>query len=146
MHAWSLMKWCLISICLVCECWTGFLVMLMALLLSQKIGILFMKTPKSLNCCFIHKICAQLPTSIYSASTIEREIESYFLLDQETSIWPRNWQVPLLLFLSILLPASEKPMSSKDDFLGYHKPKFWVPKRYLKMRLSAIKWDSLGHV
>ena len=31
----SLMKWYLISMCFVCECWTGFLEMLMALKLSQ---------------------------------------------------------------------------------------------------------------
>ena len=30
-----LMKWCWISMCLVLECWTGFLKMLMALVLSQ---------------------------------------------------------------------------------------------------------------
>ena len=39
----------------------------------------------------------------------------------------------------------KKLISSKNDFLGYHKPKFCVPIRYLKIRLSAIKWDSLRH-
>ena len=106
LSAWSLIKWCLISICLVREYWTGFLVMLMALVLSQKIGILCNATPKSLNCCLIYKIWAQqLPAAIYSTSAVERATEVYFLLNQETSIWPRNWHVPLVLFLSVLLPA-----------------------------------------
>ena len=106
LSTWSLIKWCLISICLVRECWTRFLVILMALMLSQKIRILCKVIPKSLNCCLIHKIWAeQLPTAIYSASTVKRATEFYFLLNQDTSIWPRNWHVPLVLFLSILLPA-----------------------------------------
>ena len=46
LSAWFLMKWGLISICFVRECWTGFLVILMALLLSQKIGTLCIATPK----------------------------------------------------------------------------------------------------
>ena len=81
LSAWSLMKWCLISICLVRECSTGFFVILMALVLSQKIGILCNATPKSLNCCLIHKIWAQqLPAAIYSASAVERATKFYFLL------------------------------------------------------------------
>ena len=58
LSAWSLMKWCLILICFVRECWTRFLVILMALVLSQKIEILCKIAPKSLNCCLIHKIWA----------------------------------------------------------------------------------------
>ena len=74
------------------ECWTRFLVMLMALVLSQKIGIICIETLKLLNYCFIHKICAQqLPVAIYSASVVERAKEFWFLLEQETSMWPRNW-------------------------------------------------------
>jgi len=37
-RTWSLMKWCLISICLVLECCIGFLVRLIALVLSQYKG------------------------------------------------------------------------------------------------------------
>ena len=71
LSAWFLVKYCLISICLVRECLTRFLVILMALVLSQKIRILCKVTLKSLNCCLIHKIWAQqLPAAIYSASTI----------------------------------------------------------------------------
>ena len=41
----SRMKWCLISICLVQECWTGFLEMLMALILSQYMMRCFWQIP-----------------------------------------------------------------------------------------------------
>ena len=58
LSAWSLIKWCLISICLVCECWTWFLVILMAHVFSQKIGILWKVTAKSLNYYLIYKIWA----------------------------------------------------------------------------------------
>ena len=92
LSACSLIKWCLISICLVHEYWTRFLVILMALVLSQKIKILCKVTPKSLNCYLIHKIWAQqLLATIYSASAVERVTEFYFLLNQKISIWLRNW-------------------------------------------------------
>ena len=46
---------------------------IMALVLSQKIVTLCKTTPKSLNCCFIQRICAQqLPAAIYSALAVER--------------------------------------------------------------------------
>ena len=44
----SLIKWYLISICLVFECWTGFLLKLIALVLSHWIKILLLFMPKSL--------------------------------------------------------------------------------------------------
>ena len=51
----------------------------MALVLSQKIRILCIETPKSLN-----KIYAQqLSAAIYSTSAVERATQFYFLLDQE---------------------------------------------------------------
>ena len=42
---WSLMKWCLTSICLVLEWWTGFLLRLIALVLSQWMGMLSNEDP-----------------------------------------------------------------------------------------------------
>ena len=82
LSAWSLMKWCLISICLVPEWWIGFLVILMALVLSQKIRILCKVTPKSLNYCLIHKIWAQqLSATIYSTSAVKKATDFCFLLD-----------------------------------------------------------------
>ena len=76
LSAWSLIKWCLISICLVRECWTRFLVILMALVLSQKIGTLCMVTPKSLNCCLIHKIWVQqllAARGVHSVGSVKTE-------------------------------------------------------------------------
>ena len=41
-------------------------------MLLKKIKKLFMDISKSLNCCLIHKICAQqLSTAVYSALTVE---------------------------------------------------------------------------
>ena len=39
LRTWSRMKWCLTSMCLVLECWIGFLVRHMALVLSHFMGI-----------------------------------------------------------------------------------------------------------
>ena len=54
-----------------------------------------------------------------------------------TSVFPIGFTTDII--------SIRKAISSKEDFLGYHKPKFWVLKRYLNIRLSAIKWDSLRH-
>ena len=103
---WSLMKWCLISMCLLLECCTGFFDRLIALVLSQNMGVLVSSMPKSLSCCLIHKIWAQqLPAIIYSASAVDNTTEFYFLLNHEIKLTPRNWQVPEVLFLSNLHPA-----------------------------------------
>ena len=68
----SLRKWCLISICLVLECMTGFLDKFIALVLSQLIGILFKRIPKSLSCCLSHNVWAQqLLAAMYFAYAVE---------------------------------------------------------------------------
>jgi len=60
----------LISMCLVLECMTEFLVRLIALVLSHFKGMWSRDTPKSSSCCFIQRLWAQqLPTAIYLAST-----------------------------------------------------------------------------
>ena len=106
---WSLMKWCLISICLVLECWIWFLVRLMALVLSHIKGTLLICKPKSASCCFSHRICAQQhPAAIYSALAVERATHACFLLCHEIRLEPRRWQVALVLFLSSLQPAKSE--------------------------------------
>ena len=106
---WSLMKWCLISICLVLECWIWFLVRLMALVLSHIKGTLLICDPKSASCFLSHRICAQqLPAAIYSASAVDRATHACFLLCQEIRLEPRRWQVPLVLFLSSLQPTKSQ--------------------------------------
>jgi hypothetical protein len=66
---------------------------------------------------------------MYSASAVERAIEFYFLEAQDTRDLSKNWQVPDVLFLSILHPAqsaSEYPIKSKVDPLGYQRPNLGV--------------------
>ena len=78
---WSLIKWWRISICLVLECYTGFFVKFIALVLSQRKRILDRFIPKSLSCCLIQRLCAQqLPASIYSASVVNNVEQVCFLL------------------------------------------------------------------
>jgi hypothetical protein len=66
---------------------------------------------------------------MYSASAVERATEFYFFEAQDNRDLHRNWQVPDVLFLSILHPsqsASEYPIKSKVDPLGYQSPNLGV--------------------
>ena len=104
--SWSLKKWWRISMCFVRECCTGLFANLIALSLSQNRGIASKWQPKSLNVCLIHKSCAQnAPALTYSASTVDKATEFYFLELQATNDRPRNWQVPVVLFRSTLQPV-----------------------------------------
>lgn len=69
----SLKMWCQTSVCLVLLCWTGFLAILRALVLSQMKGIVLLSTPKSSIWCFIHSNWAQQDaTATYSTSTVKK--------------------------------------------------------------------------
>ena len=142
----SLIKWCLMSICLVLEWWTGFLVKLIAPVLSQKIDTLSNFNPKSQRVYFIQRIWAQqLATAIYSAFVVDKATEFCFLLNKKTNELPRNWQVPLVLLRSSKLPAkstSEYPTNLNSTFIGYHNPRLIVPSKYLNILLMTCRWDS----
>ena len=100
---WSLMKWCLMSMCLVLECWTRFCVILIALSLSHSKGTFLNLILKSFKVAFIQSNCAQqLPALMYSASAVDSSTLFCFFDDHETRDLPSNWQVPLVLILSIL--------------------------------------------
>jgi len=106
-RTWSRRKWYFIRIRLVLECMTGFLEMLMALVLSQYMGIGWLKsTMTSSNDCFIHKTWVQHSVAaIYSTSAVDKETEDYFLLDQATKHSPKKNAFPLVIFLSSMLHA-----------------------------------------
>jgi hypothetical protein len=58
---------------------------------------------------------------MYSTSAVDRATKFCFFEAQDTRDLPRNWQVPNVLFLSILHPAqsaSEYPIKSNVDPLG----------------------------
>jgi hypothetical protein len=104
--SWSLKKWCLISICLDLEWFTGLFASLMALSLSHKSGILLNLQPKSLKVNLIQcSYAQQAPAVTYSASAVDRAMDFCFLELQDRSDRPRNWQVSNVLFLSTLQPA-----------------------------------------
>ena len=117
---WSLRKWCLTSICLVRECKIEFLDKLIALVLLHNILIVSNWTLYSCKVCLIHKICAQYNlAAIYSTSVVESATQFYFLLNQNTREWPRNWHVSLVLFLSVLLPAKSASLYLNRSKLAY---------------------------
>ena len=60
--------------------------MLMPLVLSHLLRTCENVKPKSLSVCFIHNICAHPnPTAMYSAFIVDKVIECYLLLCQDTS-------------------------------------------------------------
>ena len=149
LRTWSRMKWCFMSICFVLECCIGFFEMFIALVLSHKIGIFEVTISKSKSCCLIHKIWAtQLPAATYSDLAVDSATKFYFFENQDISEFPKNWQVPDVLFLSNWLLAwsvSLEPTKSKQSFLGYHKPTFLEPFKYLKILFTTLRWESFGH-
>ena len=132
----------LISMCLVLECCIGFLVRQIALVLLHLIGMWSMAIPKSSNYCFIYKTCAQqLPTATYSASVVDKATLYCFFENHDISMFPKNWQVLKVLFLSNLHPpksASKYACRIKDESLGYHKPRLGVSLRYLNFFLRQV--------
>ena len=100
-------KWNLIGMCLVLECITGILEILMALILSHRIGIGSLHVMcMSCRVCFTQRIWVQqVVAAIYSASVVCKDTEDCFLLDQDTRQLPRKSVVPLMLLLSSINPT-----------------------------------------
>jgi hypothetical protein len=93
--------------CLVLECITVFLEILMALVLSQ---LIVMGSPyhicKYSNVFFIQRTCVQQDaTTMYSAYVVDSDVDVCFLLIHATINFPRKKDPPLVLFLSSILPA-----------------------------------------
>ena len=98
----SLRKWYFIWMWLDLECKTQFLDTLMALVLSQWMGmgsVYF--TSKSTRVWIIHSTCVQqVAAAMYSALVVDKDIEPYFLLIHATNESPKKNAPPLVLFLS----------------------------------------------
>lgn len=83
----------------------------------------------------------------YSASEAERKTICCFLLCHETKQFLNKSQVPLVLFLSDLKPATlelEKPTKLHSLPLGNQRSWCEVPLRHLKTIFTILKCDSLG--
>jgi hypothetical protein len=88
----SFRKWYLTFMCLVLEWSTGFLVPLIALVLSHMRGTWEHSSPKSLSVYVIQSSCEQqLVAATYSASVVDWATLDYLREDQETSEDPKNW-------------------------------------------------------
>ena len=71
---------------------------------------------------------------------VDREIEDCFLLIQATSDSPKKNALPLVLFMSSILPSQstyEYDFNVNESFLGYHKPRSMVPFKYMKILFTA---------
>lgn len=89
---WSLIKWCLISICFVRKRSIVFLVSFIKLVLSHLIRTVLILVHQSLNYCFIQITCIQqLPVTVYSTSAVDNVKLSCFFLCHETSEIPIIW-------------------------------------------------------
>jgi len=59
----------------------------------------------------------QLPAVIYSASVVERATQACFLECHEIREQPKRWQVPLVLFLSVLQPPKSESLYPTRDIV-----------------------------
>jgi len=84
---------------------------------------------------------------MYYAFVVERATHVCFLQCQEINLDPSIWEVPLVLFLSILKHAksgSEKPVKFRDTLHRYHRPTSLVPCKYFRILLATLKCESFG--
>src|ERR1044072_3973568 len=136
------------SMCLVLLCCTGFLEMLIALILSQNKVITSCLTSYSSSICFIHINCVLLlPAAMYSASAVERDTQFCFLLNQEIRLLPIKKHPPDVLFLSSEHPAqsaSQYPINVDDVLCVFKIPYSLVPFTYLIILLTCMRWLAFG--
>jgi len=79
---------------------------LIALVLSQKMGMHPMSIKKSSSCYLIYNSWAQQEVAAtYSASVVDMATECCFLVAQDTKQGPRKWATPEVLFLSTKKPT-----------------------------------------
>ena len=146
---WSLKKWYLIGMCLVFKCMTGFLEILMALVLSQLIviGSLYFIC-RSSRVCFIQRNCVQQDVAtMYYVFVVESDVDVCFLLDHSTKIFPNKNAPPLVIFLSSMLPTQSTSLyviRLKSLSFGYHNPSSKVPLIYVNILFTYFKCFSLG--
>lgn len=142
----SLTKWYQFEICLVLEYITRFFEMVITLILSYIIGIASSYTTLiSLRVYFIHINWVQQDVAaMYSTSATDKDIESYFLLNQETNLSPKKNSPPLLVFLSPILltqSASLYAFNMKSPLFLYQRPKFELPFKNLKFLFTSCSCD-----
>ena len=78
----------------------------MALRLSHNNVMTSCLTLYFVNICLVQTNLEQLlPATIYSASTVDRDTQFFFLLNQDMRLFPRKKHPPYVLFLSSTLPA-----------------------------------------
>src|SRR5271156_1856884 len=113
--------------CLVLECITGFLDMLIALVLSQNMttgSLISIFIPS--NSCLNQTIFEQFTAvATYSASAVDWDVQFCFLLVEETNLFPRKNAPPLVLFPSSMFPAQSASVNTfKSRFPPnlYHNP------------------------
>jgi hypothetical protein len=98
--------------------------------------------------CKIQRIWEQqVAVATYSASVVDWAIEDCFWEDQQTRENLRKWQVPEMLFWSILLPAKlafKKPTRSSEEEAEYQIQNSRVCLRYLKIHQTAWWWEVRG--
>jgi hypothetical protein len=144
----SLGKWYLTSICFVIEWSTGFLVTLMAPVLSHLRGTWEPSSPKSLSAYVIQSSYEQqLVDATYSVYVVDWATLDYLREDQETREDPRNWEVPEVDFRStrhLAKSTSKITRSKREEDAEYQRPSSGVYPRYLKFRLTACLCEVLG--
>ena len=147
----SLIKWCLMSICLVLLCWIGFLEMLIVLRLSQYNVITSCVTLYSVSIYFIQIIWEQLlPAAMYSASAIERDTQFCFLLNQETRLFPKKKRPTEVLFYHQHFHPNQHHNNQSElvhnhESTASHSCRFHLhTSKFSSLGWYDLLWDQLG--
>lgn len=84
--------------------------------------------------------------ALYSASVNDRDTICCFLEYQEIGLDPKKKTKPVvdcLLLGSYAQSASLNALSDKS-LLEYVIPQCWVPFKYIRILLTAMKWATIG--
>lgn len=129
---------------------TGLWARAIVIIFSRRAVAVVQRTPSSVSRDWTHSIFEVARARLtYSASVLDLEITGCFLAHQETKFGSMKMQAPevdLLSTRSNPQSASQQASNGKVEVLIGFKwsPEVMVPLSYLRIRLTAVQWDSRG--
>ena len=121
---------------------------ILALMLSHWMGTFFWLMLKLCNCCIIHRSWAQHVPRQYTLPLPLIKPPSFASWNAMKQAISQGIDKYLMCFS--YLPCNLHNLHQKYSTRGksppleYQSPKFFIPTKYLNIRLTVVRWDSLG--